>query len=53
VYQNVGGAFAVAGGGAAAGLANTGMNVVWLVLAAFALISAGSALMRISPKREG
>jgi LPXTG-motif cell wall-anchored protein len=38
--------------GAAGGvLAMTGTNSVWLALAAFALIAAGAALMRVVPKR--
>jgi hypothetical protein len=45
---------AVAGGGAAIGtLPFTGLNLIWLVLAAFALISAGTAIMRVAPRREG
>ena len=44
----------VAGSAAAAGaLPFTGLNVVWMLLAAFALIAAGSALMRLVPRREG
>lgn len=31
-------------------LAFTGTNSIWLALAAFALIAAGSAMMRIVPK---
>lgn len=43
----------VGGAGAAiGGLAATGMNVIWLVLAAFALLGAGLALLRILPRRE-
>jgi hypothetical protein len=37
----------------AAALPFTGLNVIWLLLAAFALISAGSALLRIVPRRQG
>ena len=33
-------------------LAFTGINVVYLVLAGFALIAAGTALNRIVPKKE-
>lgn len=44
------------GGGAAGGgavLAMTGAgDVLWLALAAFALIAAGTALLRIIPKKE-
>jgi hypothetical protein len=38
-----------AGGG---GLATTGLNIVWLLLAAFALLGAGMAVMRLVPRRE-
>ena len=34
------------------GLAATGMNIIWVVLASFALLSAGLALLRIIPRRE-
>lgn len=37
----------------ASGLAATGMNIVWVVLASFALLSGGLALLRIIPRREG
>lgn len=37
---------------AGAGLAFTGINVVWYLLAAFALLGVGMALMRIVPRRE-
>jgi hypothetical protein len=43
----------VAVGPATLALALTGMNVVWLLLASFALFAAGSALVRIVPRREG
>lgn len=39
--------------GATGTLAFTGANVIWWVLAAFALIAAGSALARIAPRRQG
>jgi hypothetical protein len=32
-------------------LAYTGANVLWAVLAGFAMLAAGSALMRIVPRR--
>ena len=49
MYTSAGvGAVAVGG----AGLATTGANVMWLVLAAFALIGAGSALLRLIPRYE-
>lgn len=47
MYQKVGTAAAM---GATGGLAYTGVHVVWLLLAAFALIAAGAALLRILPK---
>lgn len=41
----------VAGGMATGGgLALTGANTVWVLLAAFAFIAVGAALMRIVPK---
>ncbi len=43
---------ATATGAAGAGLAATGFNIVWLLLAAFALLGAGMALMRLVPRRE-
>ena len=42
-----------AGTTAIGGLAMTGLNVVWLLLAAFALLGAGMAVMRLVPRREG
>lgn len=39
-----------AGGGAL--LPFTGGNVVYLVLAAFALLAAGAAMLRVMPKRR-
>ncbi len=45
-----GGAVAAAGGATTGGLALTGTNAVWAVLAGFALVAVGSALMRIAPK---
>jgi hypothetical protein len=44
----IAGATAAAG----AGLAATGMNVIWMLLAAFALLGAGLALLRVLPRRE-
>lgn len=47
-------AVASAGAAGTAGtLAMTGLNVVWLLLAAFALLGAGMAIMRLVPRREG
>ncbi|WP_166459720.1 hypothetical protein [Amycolatopsis pithecellobii] len=47
MYQKIGAASAT---GVTGGLAYTGANVLWLVLAAFALLAAGFALTRIAPK---
>lgn len=46
---------AMVGGGAAsmATLPYTGVNTVWLLLAAFTLIMAGGALLRALPRRTG
>lgn len=38
------------GGGTAASLPFTGFNVLWYALAAFTLIAAGLALLRLLPK---
>lgn len=42
----------VVAAGAAGALAYTGANVLWAVLAAFALLAAGIAMARIVPRRE-
>ncbi len=45
----------IVGGGVATGgvtLAATGLNILWAVLATFAFIAVGAAVMRIIPKRE-
>jgi LPXTG-motif cell wall-anchored protein len=47
MYQKAGAAFAA---GTTGGLAWTGANVVWLMLAGFALLAAGAALVRIAPR---
>lgn len=46
VYNNPSAPLAAGGTGA---LAMTGFNSLWLVLAAFALLALGTALMRIAP----
>lgn len=54
--MNYNGTGAIAGTATGAGgmLAMTGAdNVLWLALAAFALIAAGVAVKRMIPKREG
>lgn len=43
----------LAAGGTGSVLAYTGFNSVWFALAAFALIAAGTALMRIVPRSQG
>jgi hypothetical protein len=44
----------VLGTGTAIGsLPFTGFNSLWLGLAGFALVTAGTAILRIIPKREG
>jgi len=47
MYQKIGAAGAA---GLTGGLAYTGASVLWLLLAGFALLAAGIALLRISPK---
>lgn len=48
-----GAALSALGGGGAAALASTGPeNLLWLVLASFALIAAGAAVRRVVPRRE-
>jgi hypothetical protein len=49
MYQKAGIAVAA---GTTGGLAMTGANVLWLVLAGFALLAAGTAVARIAPKRR-
>lgn len=53
MYDNSGAVLgSVLGGGAGAGvLATTGVDVIWLPLAAFALVGAGMALLRTLPRR--
>ena len=46
VYNNPSAPLAAGGTGA---LAMTGFNSVWLILAAFAFLAVGTALMRITP----
>jgi LPXTG-motif cell wall-anchored protein len=42
----------VVAAGSVGALAFTGSNVIWFVLAGFAMIAAGTALARIVPRRE-
>jgi hypothetical protein len=37
---------------APAALAYTGMSIIWILLAVFALFAAGAGLLRIIPRRE-
>lgn len=50
MYSNGG----VALGGAATGgaMAATGVNLLWVILATFAFIAVGSAILRLLPKRK-
>jgi hypothetical protein len=50
MYNHAGAVGAAAG---ASALPFTGFNAIWFVLAAFALVSAGTAILRIVPRREG
>ncbi len=43
----------LAAGGTGGVLAYTGLNSLWWALAAFALVAAGTALMRIVPRSQG
>lgn len=47
MYQKIGAASVA---GVTGGLAFTGVNVLWLLLAGFALLAAGTAMLRILPK---
>jgi hypothetical protein len=38
--------------GAAATLPFTGLNVIWVLLAGFALIAAGIAILRVIPRKH-
>lgn len=50
MYNNISSS---AGAGTGAGvLAATGADSLWLGLAAFALVAAGTAIMRIVPRRQ-
>jgi len=49
MYNNVT-APAAAGAATSGGLAVTGASTIWIVLAGFAMVAVGSALMRIAPK---
>jgi hypothetical protein len=48
MYQNVAPAAA-----SAAALPFTGLNIVWILLAAFTLLAASGALWRSFPRKEG
>ena len=52
MYTTHGAAGAVAAAGGGATLAVTGLNIAWIVLAGFALLGAGLALLRMVPRRE-
>jgi hypothetical protein len=50
--QTAGAAGAVAAVAAAGTLPFTGLNLIWVLLAGFALIAAGTAIMRMIPRRH-
>lgn len=45
-------ALASSGVATLAALPQTGFSAIWFVLAAFALVMAGGALLRIAPRRQ-
>jgi hypothetical protein len=49
MYSNIAGGSAILTGG---GLAVTGFNTIWVVVAGVTLVVAGLAVMRIVPKRR-
>ncbi len=53
MYSRSAGAVGLGAGAGANMLPFTGFNVLWAILARFALITAGAALLRIAPRREG
>ncbi|MGY0490774.1 hypothetical protein [Streptomyces sp. WG-D5] len=50
MYNN--GTPAVSGAATGGFLASTGASVLWIVLASFAVIAVGAAILRIIPKRQ-
>lgn len=52
MYNNVSAPLATATGTGTTALAVTGADMFWYVLAGFALIAAGMALLRILPRRK-
>jgi LPXTG-motif cell wall-anchored protein len=46
-------ALASSGAATMAALPLTGFSMIWFVIAAFALLMAGGALLRIAPRRHG
>ena len=50
MYQNVAPASTVAN---ASALPFTGLNIIWVLLAAFTLLAVAGALWRILPRNEG
>ena len=46
------GVVAVAGGAGLAALPHTGLDVLWLVIGAFALVMAAGSVLRTLPKRR-
>ncbi len=53
MYSKSAGVMGLGAGAGANMLPFTGFNILWFILAAFALITAGAALLRIAPRREG
>jgi hypothetical protein len=52
MYQKAGAVGGAAIGGTGAILPTTGINLVWLVLAAFTLIATGLAVSRLIPRKN-
>ncbi len=52
MYQKAGTIGGTAIGGTGALLPTTGINMVWLVLAAFTLVATGLAVLRLVPRRS-
>jgi len=52
MYTAHGTAGVAAAAGGSTALAATGLNIVWVLLGAFALLGAGLALLRMIPRRE-
>ena len=53
MYNNVVSSLPAAAIPTAASLPFTGLNVLWLLLAAFTLLAAAGALYRMAPRKQG